>query len=28
VTLEDEGAGPEPSERIMMKGRVEDLITS
>ena len=28
VTLEDEGAGPEPSERIMMKGRVENLITS
>jgi hypothetical protein len=25
VTLEDEGAGPEASDRIMMKGRVEDL---
>ncbi|MEX2651379.1 MAG: anti-sigma factor [Acidimicrobiia bacterium] len=25
VTLEDEGAGPEASERIMMKGRFEEL---
>ncbi len=25
VTLEDEGAGPEASDRVMMKGRVEDL---
>ena len=26
VTLEDEGEGPEASDRIMMKGRVEDLV--
>ncbi|MEX1124381.1 MAG: anti-sigma factor [Acidimicrobiia bacterium] len=26
VTLEDEGAGPEASDRIMMKGRVDELI--
>jgi hypothetical protein len=27
VTLQDEGAGPEASDRIMMKGRVEELVT-
>ncbi len=26
VTLQDEGAGPEASDRIMMKGRIEDLV--
>ncbi len=26
VTLQDEGAGPEASDRIMMKGRVDDLV--
>jgi len=28
VTLQDEGAGPEASDRIMMKGRIEDLVES
>jgi hypothetical protein len=27
VTLQDEGAGAEASDRIMMKGRIEDLVT-
>ncbi len=26
VTLQDEGAGAEASDRIMMKGRIEDLV--
>jgi hypothetical protein len=28
VTLQDEGAGAEASDRIMMKGRVDELVTS
>ena len=28
VTLQDEGAGPEASDRIVMKGRIEDLVES